>query len=345
MLCFRDAMLHITAIYFYMCVLILLYMCPHTTIYMCVQGTWAHLLSFEGDIHIIAITSMCVSAYSICVLILLYICVYRARAVVRGWHAPRRRSDQVRLYMCPHTTALLLLYYCFITVLLIIYRACYREPTCYRCPHTTICVSSYYYICALILLYMCPHTTIYVPSYYYICVLVLLYMCPRTTTYVSSYYHVSSYYVSSYHYICVLVLLCVLIPLDMWPHTTINGPHTAIYVSSYYCIYVLIVLFNCDILDAGKTQLVGPPPTSPWLLRCGAPRRCRTALYVFSSYYISVSWGTRYIAVAFTYVEPQGGVDLEAFVKRILLHESDERMRPQQHRSPICMYIYIHTYI
>ncbi len=38
--------------------------------------------------------------------------------------------------------------------------------------------------------------TRYVSSYYYICVLILLDMCPHTTRYVSSYY-----------YICVLILL------------------------------------------------------------------------------------------------------------------------------------------
>jgi hypothetical protein len=89
---------------------------------------------------------------------------------------------------------------------------------------------------------MCPHATtcvlilVYMPgllSALTLCVLILLDVCPHTTRYVSSYYY-------------------------MCPHTSIYArsferahtvcPHTIIYVSSYYYICVLILLYTTCVL-------------------------------------------------------------------------------------------------
>ena len=104
------------------------------------------------------------------------------------------------------------------------------------CPHTTIYVSSYYVSSFLDLTQIVPllpalstelhirdyaypvYSYICVPSYCYICVLILLDMFPHTPRYVSSY----SIYVFSYCFIC---------------------PHTPMYVSSYSYVCVLILLY------------------------------------------------------------------------------------------------------
>ncbi len=83
--------------------------------------------------------------------------------ILRCW-----RGVSSYLYMCPHTSSLLILLLRMCPHITITYVSSYS----YTCVHIALlatCVSpfysSYYYLCALILLHMCPHTTIYVSSY------------------------------------------------------------------------------------------------------------------------------------------------------------------------------------
>jgi hypothetical protein len=89
------------------------------------------------------------------------------------------------------------------------------------------------------LLCMCPRFTIcvlilqYVSSYHYVCVLILLNMCPHTTVYLSS---------IQYYYACVLILLCMCPRAAMYLSTYYYSvviplyicPHTTIHVSTFY---------------------------------------------------------------------------------------------------------------
>jgi hypothetical protein len=185
------------------------------------------------------------------------------------------------LYMCPHTTAIYVSSYCYVSsysytcVLMIYVSSCswgvYDTCVWYMCPHTPetptdaatrFLASSY--ICVLFLLYMCPHTAMCPHTRTHvsdICVLILLrlqrmlllassliwYMCP----------HAPEVYMTHVSDICVLILLysnwCSY-SLPRWYDIVVSGridredtcvlcPHTTTYV---YCV-LLILLHMCTV--------------------------------------------------------------------------------------------------
>jgi hypothetical protein len=102
------------------------------------------------------------------------------------------------VYMCPRTAI-------YVSSGLLCMCAPFRETLVYMC----VLVLSYMRV--LILLYNCP-------PYCYICVLILVYMCPQCCLYVS---FILLYHFPPCCYICVLILLCVCLHTASCQHTAV----------------------------------------------------------------------------------------------------------------------------